>query len=251
MTVVTHLPAWLFNDYSRLFNRFGEQLFTLREAGSILLRSSSTLLVVISQLRRRGYLTVFGRSGRTRLYRLMSPEDALYAYEFLKNLNRIGSQQFVPAIVKTAKLLSRSYKERLISVCVYGSVARGSAGETSDVDMLVVIDGLRGSVGKRLEDLYEAIAQIESERRFLYRNSVYTDLSFFPLSPDEAYRFLPIYLDIIDGGAIVFDKGRFLEKIFSKCRSLIARSGVEKVTTRHGWFWRLNPAMPIGEEIAV
>jgi hypothetical protein len=92
---------------------------------------------------------------------------------------------------------------------------------------------------------------LENERRFLYGNGVYTDISFFPISPDEASRFLPIYLDIIDEGIIIFDRGGFLEKILSQCRSLIRKNGGQKVATRHGWFWRLNPAMPIGEEIAV
>lgn len=249
--MVMHLPAWLFNDYSRLFNRFGEGLFALREAGSILDRSPSTLLVVVSQLRRRGYLTLFGRSGRTRLYRLMNPQDALFAFEFLENLDRVGSERFVPIIVKAAKALSRAYMERLTSVCVYGSVARGTAGETSDMDLLVVIEGLGGSVGKRLEELYEAMAPIEDERRFLYRNGVFTDVSFFPLSREEAGRFLPIYLDIVDDGVILLDRDGFLENVLSRCRSLVTKAGGEKVSTRRGWFWRLDPGMPIGEEIEV
>jgi len=248
---LTHLPAWLFNDYARLFNRFGEQLFTSREAESILRRSPSTLLAVLSQLKKRGYLTLFGRSGRTRLYRLIDPRDAVYAYEFLKNLNRIRSQAFLPIVVKTAKLLHQNYTDCLTSVCVYGSVARGTASETSDVDMLIVIEGLGGSVGRRLEELYAAIAPIEDERRFLSRNRVFTDLSFFPLSRNEASRFLPIYLDLIDEGIIVFDRKDFLNKILSQCRLLVVRTGGEKVATRGGWFWRLDPDMPVGERIAV
>ncbi len=249
--MVTHLPAWLFNDYAILMNRFGDRIFTLYEAGSILRRSSSTLLAVVSQLRRRGYLTVFGRSGRTRLYRLINPQDAVYAYEFLKNLDRIRSQSFVPIIVKTTRLLRENYADRLQSVCVYGSVARGTASASSDVDMLVVVEGIRGSVGKRLEELYESVAPIEDERRFLYRNELFTDVSFFPLSRDEASRFLPIYLDIIDEGVIVFDKEGFLEKVLSQCRSLVRKAGGQKVVKNGRWFWRLDPKMPIGEEIAV
>jgi len=249
--MVTYLPAWLFHDYTRLFNRFGEKPFILHEASSVLDRGQSTLLVVLSQLRKRGYLVLFGRSGRTRLYRLMNPEEAVFAYQFLVDLNRIGSQRFLPMIVKTARLLSRSYMERLISICIYGSVARGCANETSDVDMLTVIEDLSGSFGKRLEELYGAVAPIEDERRFLFRNRVFTDLSFYPLSRDEAARFLPIYLDIIDDGVIIFDRAGFLKKILSQCRSLVEEARGEKVAIKGGWFWTLDPEMPIGEKIAV
>ncbi len=249
--MATHLPAWLFNDYSRLFNRLGEGPFTLAEASSILQRSPPTLLVVLSQLRKRGYLVLFGRHGRTRVYRLIDPRDALYAYEFLKNLDRIGSKQFVPISIKTTRLLGERYKDRLISICVYGSAARGTAGPTSDVDLLLVVEGLRGSVGKRLQELYESISGIENERKLLSASGHFADISLFPLSPSESASFLPIYLDIIDEGVIIYDKANFLENVLTRCRSMLTEAGAEKVSTRHGWFWRVNPNMLVGEAIAV
>ena len=47
--------------------------------------------------------------------------------------------------------LSRAYGERLNSVVLFGSEARGQAGPESDIDLIVVLDGLMGDYGEELE----------------------------------------------------------------------------------------------------
>ncbi|MHA1710622.1 MAG: nucleotidyltransferase domain-containing protein, partial [Candidatus Freyarchaeota archaeon] len=54
------------------------------------------------------------------------------------------------------RLLS-SFGDRLVSLVVFGSVARGDARRDSDLDLLVVIDGLPRSRFKRFDVFMEAL----------------------------------------------------------------------------------------------
>ncbi|MEM2821759.1 MAG: nucleotidyltransferase domain-containing protein, partial [Thermoproteota archaeon] len=54
--------------------------------------------------------------------------------------------------MRRIQVLSRS---RLTSLAVYGSVARGTAKENSDIDLLTFIsNSFSGSIGKRIDMLY-------------------------------------------------------------------------------------------------
>lgn len=44
---------------------------------------------------------------------------------------------------------------RLTSICLYGSVARGTARRDSDVDLLVVSDDFSGSLASRVEHVLQ------------------------------------------------------------------------------------------------
>jgi len=70
------IPKWLGECYSRLYVRFGRELFTFSEAKKFLSFDENKLSVVFSKLHSRRILLVFDR-GRLRLYRLLDPENFL------------------------------------------------------------------------------------------------------------------------------------------------------------------------------
>lgn len=246
----TYLPGWLFDAYVRLFDALQEEIFTFEDAGGILGIKHSSLAAILSELGRRHYLFRFGRRGRRRLYRLLSPEDALFSYVNLENLGRIKEERYVHILVKASRSLHRRYGEGLTSLCLYGSVARGTATETSDVDLLVVAD-LEGSLGERLEKLYGSMESIRDERSFLYRRGIYTDVSLYPLTRSEASRFLPLYLDIAEEGVILYDRQGFLRRVLLQCRALVERRGGRRLCLGDRWIWKLDPNMEVGQRIEV
>jgi DNA-binding HxlR family transcriptional regulator len=71
------LPKWLANRYSVLWKECRERKFTFEEAQKMLReRDQKTLSVVLSDLRKYGWLTaeLDPNTSRKRLYRLKSPQ---------------------------------------------------------------------------------------------------------------------------------------------------------------------------------
>ena len=59
------------------------------------------------------------------------------------------SQMIVDALVREC---IRFYRKWLVSIAVFGSVGRGTHGYTSDVDLLLVVDGLPRERIKRIRE---------------------------------------------------------------------------------------------------
>ncbi|NIQ07623.1 MAG: nucleotidyltransferase domain-containing protein [Candidatus Korarchaeota archaeon] len=203
---------------------------------------------ILSHLKRAGWLTVFGRRGRKRLYRLVRPNDAFFALEKMQHLKQIEQQRYIPLLIKTCRNLWWEYKEDFLSFVLYGSVARGDASTTSDVDILLVMrEGKEKSVGRRLDALYGAVREIESERDFLRHHDILTDVSFYPLTKKEAARLLPLYLDISHEGILLYDPQDFFHQLMVTVKYLMQSYGVERKEIGEQWFWELGPNFEIAE----
>lgn len=55
--------------------------------------------------------------------------------------NKLGEKNIENILSELKRGLRRLYQERLVSVILYGSYARGEAGEDSDIDVVVVLKG--------------------------------------------------------------------------------------------------------------
>jgi len=71
-------------------------------------------------------------------------------------MDQIQDKQMRIILSELAELLHRVYGKRLKEVILYGSVARGTHNEDSDVDILVLVDGddaMLRDYGERLCDV--------------------------------------------------------------------------------------------------
>ena len=73
------LPRWLMLRYAKLWRAFGESEFTFSQAGDVLSEGSHRLSVVLSELKRRGWLTVSidPSDSRRRIYKLRNPTECV------------------------------------------------------------------------------------------------------------------------------------------------------------------------------
>src|SRR5438445_4018784 len=198
------LSPSLYEAYGTLYDKFSTDLFTFedfRETTGLGLASS---LKCASLLRARGYMIIFSRSGRTRKYRLLSPEQALFAHLHMKNLGAVRQQRYVPLLVGVCMQLHRS-SLGLLGVWLFGSVARGEARPNSDVDLLVVARNLMGNKSQ-MADAISSVVDVRSERDFFFRNGFVTDISFYPITEEELGRFYPIMLDVLDHGIVLYER---------------------------------------------
>lgn len=71
--------------------------------------------------------------------------------------------------------LKESLKEELVSVVLFGSVARGEASLLSDIDVLIIVENYPRGRLARLKLLEKATEKIDAEIEALWESGVYTD----------------------------------------------------------------------------
>jgi len=126
-------------------------------------------------------------------------------------------------------LLAEGYfGNRPVSICFFGSVARGDATPQSDIDVVVVENlprdiGFRARQTQLLRDKVrgsEAYRKLRSEGRSAFISEVL-------LSP-EVKTHPPILLDFTDDGLIMYDRNGFLETVLADIRLRLKELGGKK-----------------------
>ncbi len=204
---------------------------------------------VVSELRRRGHGVVLGRMGRKRLYRLLSQEDFQFAFLHSPSVERVQTESYRPLIVKALRSLRSGLQERLVSVGLFGSLARGTPSKTSDVDLYVVADWNSERFSARVDEAISSVGGLEEERLRLSRVGITADVSIHPVGRDEAGSFYSLHLDLSREGIVLFDPTGFLWETWSRMRTWLAKRGAERVETANGWFWRLDPWIEVGSRV--
>ncbi|HXZ90646.1 MAG TPA: nucleotidyltransferase domain-containing protein [Candidatus Dormibacteraeota bacterium] len=135
------------------------------------------------------------------------------------------------------------FGDRLVSICFFGSVARGEATADSDIDVLVVATELPKDVGLRFREtagIHETLRR-SSEYRKLRQQGRSAFISDLFLSPDEAHAHPPILLDLTDDAFIAYDRNGFLKGVLEDMKQRLRDLGARKVKARKGHYWILKP----------
>ncbi|MCX8189101.1 MAG: nucleotidyltransferase domain-containing protein [Nitrososphaeria archaeon] len=143
------------------------------------------------------------------------------------------------------------FKENLVSVIVYGSVARGQMRKDSDLDLFIIVDNLPASRFERAAMFYEAEKVVEKSLDELFTKGYIISLSPILRTSNEAMKIMPLYLDMIDDCIIVYDKNNFFEKILEKLLLKLNELGAERVWVGKKWYWRLKKDYKFGEVIVI
>jgi predicted nucleotidyltransferase len=139
----------------------------------------------------------------------------------------------------------------LVSVVVYGSVARGSPKKDSDIDILIVADSLPESRMKRQELFLEIESPIEPILNDLWDRGFHTDFSPIILSVNEALRIRPIYLDMVEDAVILYDKDGFFSRVMDRLRGRLRELGARRIWVGDRWYWMLKPDIKFGEVVNI
>ncbi|MFN3621790.1 MAG: nucleotidyltransferase family protein, partial [Nitrososphaerales archaeon] len=221
--------------YSRLYVRFGQELFTFNEAADALSLDKNSLSVAFSKLHSKRALLIFNRE-KPRVYRLLDPENFVFlASGTVKNFDRIRQERYLKLILDCIRAVKKTLE--LGSFAVYGSVARGDATDRSDVDILIISDSLKGSLGARIEELLPVEYMLAEELKWLRERGTYTPLSFYPLKKNEAKMLPLLFLDLTEEAVILYDEGCFLESLLLDLKARLLRCGAKKFTVDMKWYW--------------
>jgi predicted nucleotidyltransferase len=148
-----------------------------------------------------------------------------------------------------ARLAQEILGENLVSVVLFGSVARGEAHEKSDIDLFVVAERLPRGAFKRRELLEPIKAQLDPELEKLWRQGIYTDFVEIICTKEEAQRFRPFYLDMTEEAIILYDRDGFFAGILECLRKKLRELGAQRKRMGKVWYWDLKPDYKPGEVI--
>ncbi len=145
--------------------------------------------------------------------------------------------------------LRRTLGNDLISVVLYGSVARGEAAPYSDIDLLIVSDGLpEGRFAKR-KVLKQARALMAEQKDALFQSGIWSNFSEIIKTREEAQKRNYLYLDISEDAAILFDKDNFFEKLLTEFRAWLKQMGSIRRVYKGHRYWDLKPDFKAGDTI--
>ena len=154
-------------------------------------------------------------------------------------------------IEKLVEALKRRYRDRFISLIVFGSIARDEMRKDSDIDLLLVIDSLPKRRLERQKEFMEVEKEVERYLDKLFDEGYFVDFSPIIKTPKEAMRISPLYLDMVEDALIVYDKDDFFRKILQNVRSRLKELGSKRVRMGKRWYWILKPDYRFGEVIKI
>jgi predicted nucleotidyltransferase len=140
-----------------------------------------------------------------------------------------------------AEAIGDHYGARLVSLALFGSLARGTSRGDSDIDLLIVATSLpRGRVARA--DEFRAIEQQVAA-------AVPNAPSLSPVfkTPDEIRQGSPLLLDMVEDARVLVDAGGFLAGQLGRLANRLLELGSQRVWRDGWWYWDLKPDYRPGE----
>ena len=162
---------------------------------------------------------------------------------------------FLPLLRRYLEILKAHLGEDLITVILYGSLARGEAElHKSDIDLYVVARYWPCFFNHRFEILEDVFKELEAtkEYREALSKELHVSFSEYPLTIEEALRHGPLDLEVYADGIVLYDRGGFADRKFSELESKLNRIGAkQKDMGKRKRLWILKPKVEFGEVIEI
>jgi len=145
--------------------------------------------------------------------------------------------------------LRETLGDRLISVVLFGSVARGEAGPTSDIDLLIVSDHLPRSRVARRRTLDAAFSRVGPQLMTVIDQGIDTAFTEIIKTPDEAAQPVLLYLDLTEDAVILYDPHGFFARVLDALRASLQKRGAKRLRLNDAPYWDLKPDFKPGDEV--
>jgi uncharacterized protein len=129
--------------------------------------------------------------------------------------------------------------ERLVSIVLFGSRARGDANEGSDYDFFIVARGLPLKPFKRKLFIRTPLKGQFKEK-----------LCIIAKTPEEVKSAFPsLFLDLSLDGLILYDKDGFFSELRKKVAKIASEAGLQRKKDREDYYWQWESPPKGGWEI--
>ncbi|MDF0674647.1 MAG: nucleotidyltransferase domain-containing protein [Nitrospira sp.] len=156
-------------------------------------------------------------------------------------------EAFAAVVDRTVSAARSFYGDRLISVVLYGSVARGTMRHDSDVDLLIVADALPNGRLNRVREFETVEESLKEAFRRAAACGVHTSLSPVFKTAHEVQAGSPLFLDMVEDALVLYDRSGFFANELTRLRSKLTQLGAKRVWKGNAWYWDLKPDYRPGE----
>lgn len=160
-------------------------------------------------------------------------------------------REYEPLIHEFLRLLREEFGDRVRSLLVFGSVARGTARPDSDVDVCVGLRELPVSRYRRHQLLGSVLDRLRQSAAYedLIRRGYTPDVAAILYTPEEFQETKPLFLDLVEDAVLLHDDGTARAKL-DQLRARMKTLGSRKIVLDDGtYYWLLKPGLRFGEVI--
>jgi predicted nucleotidyltransferase len=143
------------------------------------------------------------------------------------------------------------YRDRLVSVVLFGSVARGTMRPDSDMDILLVVEPLPQGRTARVREFEDIDRALEADLELARRSGIQTLLAPVFKTRDEVGQGSPLFLDMTIEARILFDREGFFDHYLQDLRARMKALGSVRKELGGGYYWLLKPDWKPGETITL
>lgn len=162
-----------------------------------------------------------------------------------------GFEFYKGILERFLELLKQTFGDSLVSLVLYGSVARGDAEADSDIDLLLILRDPPNNYHRRLDQVLGVQSDLEREevyKRTRERLDIEPFLSHIILSKEEADENRYIYLDMVEDAKILYDRDNFFAQRLKVIKKRLRELHSKRVWLEDGtWYWDLKPDLKPGE----
>ena len=157
----------------------------------------------------------------------------------IEDFDRI-SYIFRDYLYNFVKLMKENYKEDLLSIILFGSVARGKWNNESDIDLFIIFtnkSSLRTTINNRLTKIISGY-----ERKSKLRNSkgdrLFSTIQDISLVIKDLHTFRTLFYDIAMDGIILFDRNQTGFQFLKKIKKRIEEKGLRRIFIKENdYYW--------------
>jgi predicted nucleotidyltransferase len=158
----------------------------------------------------------------------------------IEKIDMFGYEDYKQILDSFKQSLLERFSSNLISLVLFGSVARGSAKQESDIDLLIILKDAPDSYYKCLEPVVDIELKLRKEA--FETTGTTAMFSSIILSKKEAMQNRNIFLDMLDASIILYDKGDFFKNRLKDLEKRLLKLGSKKVILEDKtWYWNLKP----------
>ncbi len=165
---------------------------------------------------------------------------------------KIDSPFYKSLLAKLLELVKDKYEDKLISLVLYGSVARGTAKKYSDIDLILIVENISYTEAMNRFLLVENLLKKSTEFLSTSKMGYSPEVKPIIFSREEASESRYIFLDVVNDGIILYDRNDFFKERLDKLRKRLKELKSERVLREDGsWYWILVPDLRFGEAFEI